>query len=287
MLRSALLTALVVASLALLAACKEPGKESEAAARADVASLVELAARDVAEVERGLPEAARRTALAIEKDGDLVHSGAAVRSLLLRLRRDVPDLLVAKSTFFALADDKGVAIRNDLEQDVMAGKSLVGAYPDLGRVLTGAPYVATQGAFPSDSPNPNGPDKEWVAGARVQKADGALVAMMVTGWTYRRFAYHLQESLKHDLQEKVRTAGAAGKMPVVYVFLYDASAAYSARLTPKGNEDAMAALGLSAKTAQGPSSGVLTLTDRSFGWAAALAPALGPGVGIAVLRSEI
>lgn len=287
MVRQLFVTVLVAASVATFAGCKDRGKESEAAAKGDVTTLVELAARDVAEVERGLPDAARRAAVAIEKDGDLLHSGAAVRGMLVRLRREVPDLLVAKSTFFALADDKGVAIRNDLEQDMMAGKSLVGAYPDLGRVLGGTPFVATQGAFPSDTPNPNGPDREWVAAARVQKSDGSLVAMLVTGWTYRRFAYHLQESLKHDLQDKVRTAGSVGKMPVVYVFLYDSATAYGARLTPKGNEDAVAALGLATRTAQGPASGVLTLTDRDFGWAAALAPALGPGVGIAVLRSEI
>ena len=94
---------------------------------------------------------------------DAKQNAPQVRTALLKMRQQVPDLGVAKSTFFAFTDDKGIAVRNDLEQDTMAGKDLVGAYPDLKKALAGEAYVTTQGRFPG-VPNPQGPDKEWVAG---------------------------------------------------------------------------------------------------------------------------
>ncbi len=50
---------------------------------------------------------------------------------LQKIQRDVSDLLVAKSTFVALVDDKGIAIRNNLEPDAMAGKDLFSLFPAL------------------------------------------------------------------------------------------------------------------------------------------------------------
>ena len=47
----------------------------------------------------------------------------------MRVRRDVVDLNVAKSTFFALTDASGVAIRNDLEEDVDGGTEPDGHLP--------------------------------------------------------------------------------------------------------------------------------------------------------------
>ena len=70
---------------------------------------------------------------------------AGVRKALFRVRRDVMDLSVAKSTFFALADTDGTAIRNDLEEDVMAGQNLFKVFPSLTKAK-GA-YVTTTGAL--------------------------------------------------------------------------------------------------------------------------------------------
>ena len=69
-------------------------------------------------------------------------------------------LLVAKSTFFALVDEKGVAIRNDLEQDAMAGQNVVQIFPALSGAMKGT-YVTTTGAFPGPA-GPLGPDKDWI-----------------------------------------------------------------------------------------------------------------------------
>jgi hypothetical protein len=253
--------------------------------------LVELAEKDVAEIDRGLPEGAKKMAAHLAKETDAKQLDAKqnapqVRSALLKMRQQVPDLGVAKSTFFAFTDDKGIAVRNDLEQDTMAGKDLVGAYPDLKKALAGEPYVTTQGQFPG-VPNPQGPDKEWVAGVPVKRDDGSLIGLLVTGWTYRRFAYHLQEALKRDLQDRLMRENDKGKLPVIYVFLFDKDGVYGARGAPPPDEKALAEVGLTAKTASGPVDAPLMIADRPFGYAAARVPKLGPDVGIVVLRSEI
>ena len=270
-----------------LVACKDKGKESATLAKANAQALVTLAEKDVGEIERGLPEGSRKMSATLSKEKDDPKAGSqAVRSALLKMRQQIPDLGVAKSTFFAFTDEKGIAIRNDLEQDTMAGKNLLVPYPDLQKVIDGAPYISTQGTSPG-APNPLGPDREWVAGVPVKKDDGTLSGLLVTGWTYRRFAYHLQEQLKRDLQDELMR-GDHGKLPVLYVFLFDKDTVYGARETPPVNEKTLAGENLTGKTENNATGeGVLTITDRTFGYAAMRAPKLGPGVGIVVLRSEI
>jgi hypothetical protein len=284
--RRRLLTGL--SSFALLgSACKDKGNLSAEEARGNVKLLVELADKDVAEIERGLPEGAKRMSAQLAKEtGDAKQNAPQVRAALLKMRQQVPDLGVAKSTFFAFTDEKGVAIRNDLEQDTMAGKDIVGAYPALKKALEGEAYVSTQGQFPG-VPNPQGPDKEWVAAVPVKKEDQTILGLLVTGWTYRRFAYHLQEALKRELQDRLMREGEKGKLPVLYVFLYDKDTVYGARGTPPADEKALAELNLTAKTEAGPAAAPITIADRAFGWAAQRVKKLGPDVGIVVLRSEI
>ena len=272
--------------LATAPGCKDKGKVSAEEARGNVKLLVELSEKDVAEIDRGLPEGAKKMAAQLEKEGDAKQNAPQVRSALLKIRQQVPDLGVAKSTFFAFTDEKGIAIRNDLEQDTMAGKDLVGAYPDLKKALTGEAYVTTQGQFPG-VPNPQGPDKEWVAGVPVKREGGNVLGLLVTGWTYRRFAFHLQEALKRELQDRLMRENDKGKLPVLYVFVFDKEHVYGARGTPATDEKALEEVGLTAKTANGPVDAPLTIAERPFGYAAARVPKLGADVGIVVLRSEI
>lgn len=271
--------------------CKDKGEESANAAKQNVTTLVELTKKDVEEIERGLPEGAKKLGVLLAKESDVKGNAPAVRSALLKMRREVPDLGIAKSTFFAFADEKGVAIRNDNEQDTMAGKDLVAAWPGIKPVLEGKGYVATTGKFPG-AENPAGPDKEWVAAIPVKKEDGSTLGILVTGWTYRRFAYHLQESLKRDLQDALMRSGDTGKMPILNVALFDKEGVYGATAPktlpfPPVSEEALKNLDLVGKTANGPAGGPINITNRAFGWAAARTPQLGEGVGVVVLRSEI
>jgi hypothetical protein len=263
--------------------CKDQAKESANHAAKDVAELVDLVDKDMAEIEHGLPEGAKRLAPLVAGGADPRQDVVGVRKALLRMRRDVTDLNIAKSTFFALADSSGIAIRNDLEEDVMAGQNLFAIFPELAKAMDG--YVTTTGAFPNASAK-NGPDKDWVAALPVKRENGTAGALLVTGWTYRYFARHLQESLKDRLVERAKKENEV-KLPVFYVGLFDKSGVYTAPLTPQVDEQALASQDLPSKTESGAFGGTLNITDRAFGFAALRAPKLGPDTGVVVLRSEL
>jgi hypothetical protein len=276
--------ALALAFASLLAGCKDQAKESAARAARDVTELGVLVDKDVAEVERGMPEGAKKLAALLANGADPKQDAAGVRKALQRARRDVMDLNIAKSTFFALSDPSGVAIRNDLEEDVMAGQNLFAIFPALARAKDG--YVTTTGAFPNASTK-NGPDRDWIAAIPVKGESGATGAVFVTGWTYRYFARHLQESLKDKLTDEAKKSGDEGKIPVFYVAVFDKTGVYPAPLTPAVDEKALAEQALVDKTAAGAAQGTLSITDRAFGWAAMRTPKLAPDTGLVVLRSEL
>ena len=275
--------ATVVALSIAGSACKDHGKASAALAAGDDAYMASLVEKDVAEVERGLPEGAKELASLLANGADPQKDTAGVRKALGRIRRDVADLNIAKSTFFALTDPSGVAIRNDLEEDVMAGQNLIALFPDLAKAKDG--FVTATGRFPNGA-GKSGPDKDWIAGAPVRRTDGSTGAILVTGWSYRYFARHLQSTLESRLLDQAKAEGAGGKLPVYYVAVFDSSGVYPAPLTPGVDEQALSGEGLAAKTANGPTQGVLTITDREFGYAAQRAPKLGPDTGVVVLRSD-
>jgi hypothetical protein len=125
-----------------------------------------------------------------------------------------------------------------------------------------------------------------VAALPVKRDDGSTGALLVTGWTYRYFARHLQESLKDRLADRMKTREGGGKMPVFYVALFDKSGVYSAPLTPQIDEKALEAQDLVAKTTNETCQGTLNITDRAFGFAAQRTPKLAPDTGVVVLRSE-
>ena len=113
--------------------------------------------------------------LVYAKGGDPHQDQAGVRTALRKIRNNVPDLMVAKSTFFALADANGVAIRNDLEEDVMAGQNLFSIFPALAKSKDA--YVTATGVFPN-SPSKNGPDEDWIAGTPVKRDDKEAPAVV-------------------------------------------------------------------------------------------------------------
>lgn len=280
--RLPLLLALPLAALSG-PACKDQAKESATLAAGDVQAMAALVDKDIGEVERGMPEGASKLTSLLADGADPHQDLAGVRKGLMRIRRDVPDLLAAKSTFFALADPAGIAIRNDLEEDVMAGKNLLASFPVLGKAKDG--YVAGTGSF-GGPPSRNGPDEDWIAACPVKRPDGTVGALLVTGWSYRYFSRHLQEALKTRLFEASKAAGTEGKLPVFYVAVFDKSGVYSAPMTPQVDDEALAAQDLVAKTAGGPATGTLSITDRAFGYAATRTPKMAPDTGVVVLRSE-
>ena len=285
----------MAAAFLLTAATGACGKDrataSAEAAKANVQKLVDLTATDVGEVEHGLPEGAKKLDVLLAKEigkEDPKANAPAVRSALLKMRQQVPELGIAKSTFFAFTDPNGVAIRNDFEQDTMAGKDLLTRWPGLvpaARTGAFASTVSTAADGAADKA-----DKDWVAAVPVKKADGTTEGLLITGWTYRRFAYHLQVTLQREVQEGLMRSG--GKMPILYVCLFDRENVYGANApraipVPPVNEKALAEVGLRAKTEAGIAASPPKITDRDFGWAATRLPKLGADVGVVVLRSEL
>ncbi len=290
----AALACLGVAALGLTG-CDDKGKISEKGAAAQIASVVATVDQDVGELERGLPVGAGKAAAILYKNGDPRDDLGAVRKGLAKVQREVPDLTAAKSTFFALVDAKGVAVRNNLEIDVMGGRDLFALFPSL-REATSKPIASGVGLFAEavgvrDAGTAAGVDPTWIAAAAIRSEltdAGApqVLGYLTTGWSFRRFAYHLQEALR--VEEKTKMLGTSdAKLAILYVAVFDAEHVYTAPQTPQINEEALEKLGLSGKTEAGVASGVLDLEGRPFGWAATRTPKWGPQLGVVLLRSEV
>ena len=267
-----------------VAACKDTGKFSAARASEHVAFLAETVAKDVEEVRAGLPEGAQLLAERLKSEPALPKDLNAVRDALELTRRKVQDLRIAKSTFFALVDPAGVALRNDQEQDRMAGKSFFAAFPALAAGKD--KYLETTGSMPEASgvraPRPDG---QWVAAAPV-RVDGAIQAIYVTGWSWASYAYRLEFSLRGKIRSELADKKAV-KEPLVYVFVVAGKSAFGAPVTPEVSATAIAALDPLDKTKGGETfSTPIDITGRSYGLAVKRAPTLGSDIAIAVLRSE-
>jgi hypothetical protein len=275
---------LVALAGAGVAACKDSGKLSAARASEHVAFLVDTATKDVEEVRSGLPEGAKILETRLKSDPALPKDLNAVRDALELARRKVQDLRMAKSTFFALADLSGTALRNDQEQDRMAGRPFFASFP----ALSGAKdkYVETTGSMPEAAgvraPRPDG---QWVAGVPVV-VDGTTQAIYVTGWSWASYAYRLEFALRGKLRSELADKKTE-KEPLVYVFVVAGKAVFGAPVTPEVNATTIAGLDPLSKVKDAETFSVpMEITGRSYGFAVRRAPALGADIGLAVLRSE-
>ena len=275
-------------ALALATSCTEPSKISERQATLHAERLAKLSDDDVDEMRRGMPRGAKALGQIWEGKGDPHADTGSVRRALDRVRSDDRDLAVAKGTFFAIGDDKGIALRSDQDPDPFVGKSFVGSYPALAKVLAGE-AVELRGSMPEAAGARSGDDEQWVIAAPVRDGQSVVRGMFVSGWSLRRFAYHLEEALKHDLVSEALKAGEARtKVPLIYVFVFAGPKVYGAPVTPLVNAQALEGLDLLGKTANDVVfHQQLEITGRGYGLAARRAPKMGPDVGVAVLRSEI
>lgn len=277
----------VGAALVVVGGCKDSTDFSEAQAQKNVAATAALATKDVAEVRRGLPKGgpALSEALFVAEAGHPILPTRA-RAALKTTRERVTDLQLAKSTFFAVTDPAGVALGSDQETDSIAGKNFLTAFPALAKAKDG--YVETTGTMEETRGVRQGPDATWAAAAPVVAKDGALSGLYVTGWSLRKFAYHLESQLKSDLRQEKGKDGNPSKMPVLYVFVVMGDQAYSAPVTPEVNVKAIEDLKLSTKLGgEAPWHGKVEVTNRPYGVAAQRVKDLCETCAVAVLRSEI
>jgi hypothetical protein len=260
--------------------CQKSSVLSAAKAKENLALLTRATADDLGEVRRGLPRGAE---LLSEYFGaGKLEDATAAGEVLDKTRSKVQDLRVAKPTFFALVDTQGIVLRTDQGPDLMAGKSLFAAFPELRRVLNGS-YLETRGELAEASRVRGRADGQWLAASPVRVA-GVVKGIYAAGWSWSAYAYRLETQLRGT----VRGALAEREHePLLYVYVVVDKDVFGAPVSPEINARALKEKNLLAQ-AHGTEPVVLELsiTEREFGLAFARVPELGPEVGIAVLRSE-
>jgi hypothetical protein len=268
----------------LLAACERTDQESLVLAIGHAKALVEMARKDASEVRQGLPLGAQELAKRWAAGGvDLTVDAQAARQVLNQARNKVQDLRVAKSTFFALATLDGRIVRNDREQDLMAGVALFSAFPPLAKAAQG-PYVEALGEMPEAHGVRGKPDAEWAAAVGIN-LDGQIRGLYVSGWAWSSYAFRLEFSLRNRVTAEL--AGKRQNMPLLYAFVLVGDRVYSAPEAPELNAQAIAEQRpLEKLTSDGSFSTLLHITGRTFALGVQTAPDLAPGVALGVLRSE-
>jgi hypothetical protein len=271
-----------VALILILPACKKQSAVSAEKAKASLPALTKATQEDVAEVRSGLPQGTKFLLPIFSTGKPAADDPHAARNALETTRNKVQDLRVAKGTFFAVTDEKGVVIRDDDDEDTLAGHPLLPSFPGLQPALAGQ-YVETRGAMAEIAGVRGRADGQWLAAQPVLQGT-EVKGLYVTGWSWSAYAYRLERALSSNL----RSALAENeKMPLTYVYLIVGKDVYGTPISPEVNAQAIAGLSpLNNASATAPTSFELEIAGREFGLAVELAPDLGKDVAVAVLRSE-
>lgn len=285
--RSTVLGTVIAAAVAMVA-CEDKAEVSMQRAKEDVAFLAETAAQDLKEVRAGLPKGAPLFAPLYAEETPPSENLPAVRDALEDNRRQVQDLRVAKSTFFALVQPDGTILRNDQEQDRMAGKNLFTAFPKAKEAVTTKRYLEARGSL-KEAAGVREPrrDAQWIAVEPVVAA-GTVKGLYVTGWSWTSYAYRLEFALRGRIRSQIMNdEGKGGNEPLVYVFVVVDGDVYAAPVTPDISLEALGKVGLLEKLkGDAPYAQVLEVAGRKYGLAAQRVAQYGEGVAVAVLRSE-
>jgi len=274
----------IVASVMTLAACGDQGAEAEAQAVLALTQIHPIIARDVGQIRAGLPKGAAELGKHIGADpGD---DPAGLQRRIKAAREHTPELNVAKSTFFAMATVDGVVLRSEADPDRLVEKNVLGPFPSLKQALApGAGIVEATGEMDEMRGVRTGQDIIFVAAHAIPGDAGAASrGLFVTGWSYRAYAFYLEEAARRALadeskkQEKLKT-------PIAYVYLVRGGKAYGAPVSPDVNAEAVVKADLAPKAKDGPWRGRIEITDRPFGAAAQRLPELGEDTTLVVLAT--
>ncbi|HEU4411552.1 MAG TPA: hypothetical protein VFS43_40280 [Polyangiaceae bacterium] len=273
-----------LAAAALAPGCGGKAKVSEEKAPAHAARLAQIADEDVKQVRAGLPAGAKRLGERLFAGRDKVPPPADIRAAMDKARQAERDLLVAKSTFFAVTDPAGVVLASDREGEPLAGKSLFGAFP--GLVGASGGYVEALGEMAELRSVREGADAQWVAAAAIA-GEGGPRGYFATGWAWRLFARHLEEQIKTEV--RYEPGAKATELPLLHAFVVVGERVYGSPTVPEVSRQAVEGLGLGAKVGAGapPFRGQVEITGRPFGVGAARAPSLCERCLVVALRSEV
>jgi hypothetical protein len=262
--------------------CEDKGRVSAERATEHAATLVKAANEDLREVRAGLPTGATHLVRLFEGGKRAADDPKAAEDALENARNRVQDLRTAKSTFFAVVDETGFIIRNDNEEDAMAGKNLFTAFPELKAALSGK-LAEARGSMPEAAGVKGRKDAQWIAAAPIS-VDGRVKGVYATGWSWSSYAYRLENAIRTQLRSGLKEHD---KLPLVYVFVVVDGAVYGAPVSPEVNMQEIAKLNVQSKlTGDQPFTAAIEITGREFGLAARAVPEFGPNVAVVVLRTE-
>ncbi|WP_437929205.1 hypothetical protein WMF37_08030 [Sorangium sp. So ce291] len=269
----------------LASGCQEDGKTSQKHAAELCAKLAPVVAEDVGQVRTGLPAGAAKLATLVDTDPGANLLG--LQRAIAGARASVKELEFAKSTFFSFTDPSGTVLRSEADPDMLANRSVLASFPELRKVLEpNSGVVEAFGEMQEMRGVRNGPDLQWVVAHPVKASGGELKGLFVTGWSFRAYAYRLQEAAKRDIAEIAKRDGLKST-PLLYVFAWKGAKAYGGPVTPDVNTEALEKQDLPAKTASGPWSGTVEIAGRTFGAAAQRVPELAADAGVAALVSTL
>jgi hypothetical protein len=279
----------MVAAITTLAlsssACEDKGKASEEAASSSIEFALSLVDRDIGQVREGLPLGA--PILEKRLPDDPFGKRREVQEAIKAARSNVPELAVAKSTFFSFAGTDGVVLRSEIDPDRFVEQNAVRAFPELARALEpGQGLVEAFGELDALRGVKRGPDLAWIAAVAPRGADGAARGLFLSGWSLRLYVRGIQEQVRAQLAERAKESGKKAP-PLVYVYLLKGKGAYGDPDAPDVNAETLAKLDVLAKAKAGPFSVATVIEQRAFGIAARALPAYGEDAAIAVIASVL
>jgi hypothetical protein len=262
-----------------LPGCRKSSAHSAQQAVEHVKLLKKAIRADVEEVNNGLPRGAELLTEYVATES--LEDASALGTALEKTRNKIQDLRSCKATFFALTDPSSLVLRSDQRPDLLAGRSLNEAFPELQRVFAGA-SVRTRGKIQQAATVPR-PDAQWLAAEPI-RVGGQIKGAYVAGWSWSGYAYRLENQLRSAVRS---TVTPPDKEPLLYVYVLVEDQAFFAKVSPEVTGRELVALRLFD---QAKADAIVTaereITGRDFGIAFARTPELGENVGIAVVRSE-
>ncbi|MBI2394954.1 MAG: hypothetical protein HYV09_35620 [Deltaproteobacteria bacterium] len=294
--RRSFLLASAALTTSALPGCKSKAQKQAEAAVADIARIERLVAdRHVDSLARALPIAA--TALGAKIDKPIGPEEAkTIGPAFDELRNKSDDLRSAKRSYFAITDPAGEIVWVDDTTWVVVGRKLAVAFPASAEVAAGKkPYAAGSGRYGGASPEAL---TFFEVAPIVHRLEGGdtRVGLLVAAWEVHEVAEDLQRQLQTDLAMKTVKPKVRAKQkdkyqlaldtPDLWVAVFGKDFIWLQEGAPQQLEDGAKAIGLHAKTAAGPWSGTFDVMNKSWGGAAKRLPALGPDIGLAVLRHD-
>lgn len=279
----------ISALFALVLAPQLIGCEGEAKKQA------ELAKTDLAEAE-GIVKAKHVVPLAeaLPKAAEAIANAKDRVAAFVALRDKTDGLRSSKRSFYAFTDAKGaITWVEDPDWQVVDRKLKVG-FPAVAEVLDGAkPYAAGAGRFGDE-----GPESLWFVAAAPLKANGVgpIDGAIVAAWDVHEVAGDLQRQLATAAKMQIAAPKKRVKdsdrlqlaldTPQIWVGVFAPDGAvFLPWGAPQPLEDAVKGVGLGGKDAAGWT-GIVKVTNASWGIASKRVDALLPGYGLVVIRNK-